>query len=99
MKVDLTDVAKQVAGFYNSGETAGRSCCQVAFKCLTSPLDLPINDGEFRALEIALPPGRAASPLKPAAMRMWMTYPMTINHKIFKAPAPPAPHPITARHH
>ena len=24
MKVDLTDVAKQVAGFYNSGETAGR---------------------------------------------------------------------------
>src|SRR5205807_693159 len=26
MKVDLTDVAKQVAGFYNSGETAGRSC-------------------------------------------------------------------------
>ncbi len=25
--------------------TAGRSCCQVAFKCLTSALDLPINDG------------------------------------------------------
>src|SRR5258708_32074822 len=58
MKVDLTDVAKQVAGFYNSGETAGRSCCQVAFKCLTSALDLPINDGQFRALEIVLPPGR-----------------------------------------
>ena len=36
MTVDLTDVSKQVAGFYNSGETAGRSCCQVAFKCLTS---------------------------------------------------------------
>ena len=27
MTVDLTDVSKQVAGFYNSGETAGRSCC------------------------------------------------------------------------
>ena len=37
MTVDLTDVAKQVTGFYNSGDTAGRSCCQVAFKCLTSP--------------------------------------------------------------
>jgi N-methylhydantoinase B len=31
MKVDLTNVSKQVAGFYNSGETAGRSCRQVAF--------------------------------------------------------------------
>jgi len=62
MKVDLTDVSKQVAGFYNSGETAGRSCCQVAFKCLTSALDLPINDGQFRALDIVLPPGRNPQP-------------------------------------
>src|SRR5204862_2397387 len=91
MKVDLTEVSKQVQGFYNSGETAGRSCCQVAFKCLTSPLDLPINDGQFRALEIVLPPGRVVSALKPAAMRMWMTYPMTIIDTIFKALAPAIP--------
>ena len=67
MTVDLTEVARQVSGFYNSGETAGRSCCQVAFKCLTSPLDLPINDGQFRALDIVLPPGtrgqRASEPV------------------------------------
>jgi hypothetical protein len=33
----------------------------VAFKCLTSPLDLPINEGQFRALDIAAagPGGRA----------------------------------------
>jgi len=99
MKVDLTDVAKQVAGFYNSGETAGRSCCQVAFKCLTSALDLPINDGQFRALEIVLPPGRVVSALKPAAMRMWMTYPMTIIDTIFKALAPAIPEHIIAGHH
>src|SRR5262245_213312 len=99
MKVDLTDVAKQVAGFYNSGETAGRSCCQVAFKCLTSALDLPINDGQFRALEIVLPPGRVVSALKPAAMRMWMTYPMTIIDTIFKALAPVIPEHIIAGHH
>jgi N-methylhydantoinase B len=99
MKVDLTDVSKQVAGFYNSGETAGRSCCQVAFKCLTSPLDLPINDGQFRALEIVLPPGRVVSALKPAAMRMWMTYPMTIIDTIFKALAPAIPDRIIAGHH
>jgi N-methylhydantoinase B len=99
MKVDLTDVAKQVAGFYNSGETAGRSCCQVAFKCLTSALDLPINDGQFRALEIVLPPGRVVSALKPAAMRLWMTYPMTIIDTIFKALAPAIPERIIAGHH
>jgi N-methylhydantoinase B len=47
MTIDLTDVSTQVSGFYNSGETAGKSCCGVAFKCLTSPLDLPINEGRF----------------------------------------------------
>jgi N-methylhydantoinase B len=99
MKVDLTDVSKQVAGFYNSGETAGRSCCQVAFKCLTSALELPINDGQFRALEIVLPPGRVVSALKPAAMRMWMTYPMTIIDTIFKALSPAIPDQVMAGHH
>jgi N-methylhydantoinase B len=99
MTVDLTDVSKQVAGFYNSGETAGRSCCQVAFKCLTSPLDLPINDGQFRALDIVLPPGRVVSAQKPAAMRMWMTYPMTVIDTIFKALAPAIPEHIIAGHH
>jgi N-methylhydantoinase B len=99
MKVDLTDVSKQVAGFYNSGETAGRSCCQVAFKCLTSALDLPINDGQFRALDIVLPPGRVVSAQKPAAMRMWMTYPMTVIDTIFKALAPAIPERIIAGHH
>lgn len=58
MKVGLTDVAAQVSGFYNSGEAAGISCCQVAFKCLTSPLELPINDGQFRGVDVVLPPGR-----------------------------------------
>ena len=99
MTVDLSEVSKQVQGFYNSGITAGRSCCQVAFKCLTSALDLPINDGAFRALEIILPPGRVVSAVKPAAMRMWMTYPMTIVDTIFKALAPALPEQVIAGHH
>jgi N-methylhydantoinase B len=99
MKVDLTEVSKQVQGFYNSGETAGRSCCQVAFKCLTSALDLPINDGQFRALDIVLPPGRVVSALKPAAMRMWMTYPMTVIDTIFKALSAAIPDQVMAGHH
>jgi N-methylhydantoinase B len=99
MTVDLSDVSPQVQGFYNSGQTAGRSCCQVAFKCLTSALDLPINDGAFRALDIVLPPGRVVSAQKPAAMRMWMTYPMTIVDTIFKALAPALPNEVIAGHH
>lgn len=99
MSVDLSEVSKQVQGFYNSGITAGYSCCQVAFKCLTSALDLPINEGQFRALDIVLPPGRVVSAQKPAAMRMWMTYPMTIVDTIFKALAPALPEQVIAGHH
>jgi N-methylhydantoinase B len=99
MTVDLTEVSKQVGGFYNSGVTAGLSCCQVAFKCLTSPLDMPINEGQFRALDIILPPGRVVSAVKPAAMRMWMNYPMTVVDTIFKAVAPAMPDQVAAGHH
>ena len=35
--VDLSKVPKPVVAFYNSGETAGRLSCRVAFKCLTPP--------------------------------------------------------------
>ena len=44
MTIDLTDVSKQVRGFYNSAITTGYACAQVAYKCLTSPTDYPIND-------------------------------------------------------
>jgi len=99
MTVDLSGVADQVRGFYNSGITAGRSCAQVAFKCLVAPQDLPINDACFRALDIILPPGKIVSAVKPAAMRFWMTYPMTIVDTIFKALAPAIPDRVIAAHH
>jgi N-methylhydantoinase B len=99
MTVDLSGVAGQVRGFYNSGETAGRSCAQVAFKCITSPQDYPINDGAFRALKIILPPGKVVSAVKPAPMRFWMTYPMTVVDTIFKALAPAIPDKVIAGHH
>src|SRR5262245_60934178 len=61
MTIDLTDVSRQVRGFYNSGITTGHACAQVAFKCLTSPTDYPINDGSFRSLKTIVPPGRVVS--------------------------------------
>ena len=58
MTVDLTDVsASRCRASTTPATTAGRSCAQVAFKCLTSPLDLPINDGSFRALDIVAAAG------------------------------------------
>ncbi|MBS7699729.1 MULTISPECIES: hydantoinase B/oxoprolinase family protein [unclassified Chelatococcus] len=99
LTIDLTDVGAQVRGFYNSGETAGRSAAQVAFKCLTSGLELPVNDGAFRNLSIVLPPGRVVSAERPAPMRWWMTYPMTVVDTIFKALAPAIPTRVIAGHH
>ena len=60
---------------------------------------MPINDGQFRALDIVLPPGRVVSAVKPAAMRMWMTYPMTVVDTIFKALASALPDQVIAGHH
>ncbi|HEY7301218.1 MAG TPA: hydantoinase B/oxoprolinase family protein [Xanthobacteraceae bacterium] len=99
MTVDLTDVSKQVRGFYNSGITTGHACAQVAYKCLTSPTDYPINDGSFRSLKTIVPPGRIVSATRPAPMRWWMTYPMTIVDTIFKALAPVIPDRVIAGHH
>src|SRR2546429_9018755 len=99
MTVDLTNVSKQVRGFYNSGITTGYACSQVAYKCLTSPTDYPINDGSFRSLKTIVPPGRIVSAVRPAPMRWWMTYPMTIVDTIFKALASAIPNRVIAGHH
>jgi N-methylhydantoinase B len=97
--VDLSGVSPQVAGPYNSGSTAGRSASEVAFKFLTTPMLLPINEGSFRPLKIILPPGRIVSATKPAPVRTWMTVPMTVSDTIFKALAPACPDNVLAGHH
>jgi N-methylhydantoinase B len=99
MTIDLTDVARQVRGFFNSGVTTGHACAQVAYKCLTSPTDYPINDGSFRSLKTIVPPGRVVSAIRPAPMRLWMTIPMTIVDTVFKALAPAIPDRVIAGHH
>jgi len=99
MTVDLTDVAKQVRGFYNSGISTGYGCAQVAYKCITSPTDYPINDGAFRSLKVIIPPGRIVSATRPAPMRLWMCFPMTIIDTIFKALQKAVPDRTIAGHH
>ena len=99
MTIDFTEISKQVRGFYNSAITTGYGCAQVAYKCITSPTDYPINDGAFRSLKIIIPPGRIISATRPAPMRWWMTFPMTIIDTIFKALQPAIPDRVIAGHH
>ena len=99
MTIDLTDVSKQVRGFFNSAITTGYGCAQVAYKCITSPTDYPINDGAFRSLKVIIPPGRIVSATRPAPMRLWMSFPMTIIDTIFKALQPAIPDRVIAGHH
>ena len=99
MTVDLSNVSDQVRGFYNSGITTGYACAQVAYKCLTSPTDYPVNDGSLRPLKVIIPPGRVVSAVRPAPMRVWMTIPMTVIDTIFKALAPVIPDRVIAGHH
>ena len=99
MTIDLTGIGQQVAGFYNSGATTGVACAQVAYKCLTSPTDYPINEGSFRPLEVKLAQGSVVSAVRPAAMRWWMTFPMTVVDTVFKAMAAAIPERAIAGHH
>ncbi len=99
MTVDLSNVSEQVRGFFNSGQAAGVSAAQVALKCLTAALDMPINDGCFRPLTVILPEGKVVNATRPAPMRMWMTFPMTVIDTIFKALAPAIPGKVIAGHH
>lgn len=99
MTIDLSDVSKQVRGFYNSGITTGIACAQVAYKCLTTPTDYPVNDGSFRPLKVIMPMGRVISAERPFPMRVWMTFPMTVIDTIFKALANAIPDRVIAGHH
>lgn len=97
--IDLSKMNPQVQGFYNSGESAGRSAALVAFKCLTTPTLMPINAGSFRPLKVILPSGTVVSAKKPAATRNWMNVPDSIVDTVFKAVSPGCPEIVAAAHH
>ena len=98
MTIDLTEIGKQVRGFYNSGPSTGYGCAQVAYKCLTSPTDYPINEGSLRPLKVVMTPGTVVSAVRPAAMRNWMTFPMTVADTILKAMEKAIPQRTIAGH-
>jgi N-methylhydantoinase B len=99
MTIDLSDMSPQVQGFFNSGPSTGVSCAQVAYKCLTSPTDYPVNEGSFRSLKVIVPQGTVVSATRPAAMRWWMTFPMTVVDTAIKAVSKAIPERTAAAHH
>jgi len=66
---------------------------------VTSPTDYPVNDGSFRNLKVVLPLGSIVSAVRPAPMRWWMTFPMTVVDTIFKALSKAVPDQVIAGHH
>ena len=99
MEIDLSGISPQVGGFFNSGISTGFGLAQVAYKCLTTPTDYPVNDGAFRSLRVIMPPGRVVSAQRPAAMKQWMSFPQTVIDTIFKALAGVIPDRVIAGHH
>jgi N-methylhydantoinase B len=99
MTIDLSDVANQVRGFFNSGPATGIACAQVAYKCLTTPTFYPLNEGSFRSLDIIIPPGKVISAVRPAPLQNWMSFPQTVIDTVFKALAPAIPDRTIAGHH
>ena len=99
MTIDLSQVAAQVRGFYNSGPATGIACAQVAYKCLTTPTNYPMNEGSFRSLKLVIPAGTVVSAVRPAPLQNWMSFPMTVVDTIFKAVAPAIPERTIAGHH
>ena len=99
MTIDLSEVSAQVRGFYNSGPATGIACAQVAYKCLTTPTNYPLNEGSFRSLDIVMPLGKVISAVRPAPLQNWMSFPMTVIDTIFKAMALAIPERTIAGHH
>ncbi len=98
MTIDLSEIGKQVRGFYNSGPSTGFGCAQVAYKCLTSPTDYPVNEGSLRPLKVITGGGTVVTAVRPAAMRVWMTVPMTVVDTVFKAMSQAIPERTIAGH-
>ena len=100
MTIDLSEVAAQVRGFFNSGATtgyrlrAGRlQVPHLADRLSDQRRQLPLAEGDRS------PPGTVVSAVRPAAMRWWMTFPMTVVDTIFKAMEQAIPERTIAGHH
>jgi N-methylhydantoinase B len=97
--VDLSDIADEVRGPFNSGrEGGGVTAARIAFKYLTSP-DEPTNEGSFAPLDVVLPDGKFLSAGPTAALARYSTPLATVIDTIIRAMAEALPDRVAAGHH
>ena len=100
MTIDLTDVSAQVQGYFNSGARPAARPRRSRSNASRRRRSIRSTTARSAASTSCLPPGRRESArCKPAAMRMWMTIPMTVVDTIFRALAPAIPTRVIAGHH
>ncbi|HSF16077.1 MAG TPA: hydantoinase B/oxoprolinase family protein [Vicinamibacteria bacterium] len=94
MFIDLTGCSLQRRGPIN-GRTIAAAV--IAYKAITTP-DLPVNEGTFRALRVAIQEGNFMMATHPAAMAGWGRALPTVVDTILKALADAIPEAIPAAH-
>jgi N-methylhydantoinase B len=97
LTIDFSDVADQVQGPLNCGESGGIAAARVAFKNLTLPTH-PVDEGSFRNLHVILPKGKFLNAQPPAALGQWSIPLPTVVDTILAALAPALPAKIPAAH-
>jgi len=97
--VDFSEVSDQLVGPMNAGRNGGAvAAARIAIKYLFSPDD-PVNEGDFRALEVTIPDGKflSAAPTAPIGGSGSMI--PTVVDTILNALAPAFPDRVAAAHH
>jgi N-methylhydantoinase B len=97
MTIDFSEIAEQVQGSINSGESGAVAAARVAFKSLVSPFS-PIDEGCFRPLRVVIPAGKILSATPPAPVGNWSRTLPTVIDLILKALAPALPEKVAAGH-
>ncbi len=97
--VDFSDISPQLAGPLNAGINGGAvAAARIAMKYLFNSED-PVNDGDFRALEVVIPPGKFLSASAGAAIGQSGNMIPTVVDTILRAMAAAFPQRAAAAHH
>lgn len=95
LTVDFAGSGAQVRGAINSVMSFTRSTTYACVRCLL-PLDIPNNEGYFRAIEVVAPPATIVNPAPPAAVAARGLTGFRIATAVFGALAQLAPERIPA---
>ncbi len=99
IKVDFSGVSEQLPGPLNAGRNGGAvAAARIAIKYLFSPDD-PVNEGDFRALEVEIPDGKFLSAGPTAAIGGSGNMIPTVVDTILRAMADAFPERVAAAHH